>query len=165
MTICNHCRHSNSDDANYCSSCGTPLALEPDEVTHTIGIVQTHSPYEGGEDSDATAVPAEESALLILRTGPEAGSWYGLDRPVITIGRHPNSDVFLNNVTVSRRHAEIRRNDDGYLLVDVGSLNGTYVNHQRVEEAQLWHGNEIQIGKYRFQFVRTPATGLQQHPG
>ncbi len=159
MTVCSHCRHSNADDAKYCSSCGTPLETGQDEATHTLGIVEASQPNRGEDtQNDFPIPPTGEYALLILRTGPEAGSWYGLDRPVITIGRHPDSDVFLNNVTVSRRHAEIRRNDEGYLLVDVGSLNGTYVNYQRVEEAQLWHGNEIQIGKYRFLFVRTPAS-------
>lgn len=89
----------------------------------------------------------------MLQGGQEAGSWFRIDRPVTTIGRHPESDIFLNDVTVSRRHAEILYTDGEFHLKDVGSLNGTYVDRERVDDATLAPGTEIQIGKFRFLFL------------
>ena len=99
------------------------------------------------------------TSLLVVRHGPESGSSYRLDAPVTAIGRHPDSDVFLDDITVSRRHVEISRDDGGYVLRDVGSLNGTYVNRERVDEARLQHGDEVQIGRYRLSFVLGRAGG------
>jgi pSer/pThr/pTyr-binding forkhead associated (FHA) protein len=89
------------------------------------------------------------SALLIVQRGPNAGSRFLLDVDVVTAGRHPDSDIFLDDVTVSRRHAEFRRGPHGVKVRDVGSLNGTYVNRDRIDEVQLTNGDEVQIGKYR----------------
>ena len=94
------------------------------------------------------ALPAG-SALLIVQRGPNAGSRFLLDVDVVTAGRHPDSDIFLDDVTVSRRHAEFRRDAYGVKVRDVGSLNGTYVNRDRIDEVQLTNGDEVQIGKYR----------------
>jgi pSer/pThr/pTyr-binding forkhead associated (FHA) protein len=92
--------------------------------------------------------------LLVVRHGPNAGSTFRIDTPRTTIGRHPDSDIFLDDITVSRRHVAIEKDaGNGYQLRDVGSLNGTYVNHQRVDAAELHHGDELQIGKYRLSFV------------
>jgi pSer/pThr/pTyr-binding forkhead associated (FHA) protein len=91
--------------------------------------------------------------LLVVRHGPETGSSYRLELPSTAIGRHPDSDVFLDDITVSRRHVVIDRTDDGYTMRDVGSLNGTYVNRERVDEARLKYGDEVQIGRYRLSFV------------
>ena len=91
--------------------------------------------------------------LFVVRHGPDAGSSYRLDRKVTAIGRHPDSDVFLDDITVSRRHVVIEHDDEGYVLRDVGSLNGTYVNRKRVDEARLRYGDEVQIGRYRLSFV------------
>jgi pSer/pThr/pTyr-binding forkhead associated (FHA) protein len=91
--------------------------------------------------------------LLVVRHGPETGSSYRLELPSTAIGRHPDSDVFLDDITVSRRHVVIDRSDDGYTMRDVGSLNGTYVNRERVDEARLKYGDEVQIGRYRLSFV------------
>ena len=92
--------------------------------------------------------------LLVVRHGPNAGSTFRIDTPRTTIGRHPDSDIFLDDITVSRRHVAIEKGaGSGYHLRDVGSLNGTYVNHQRVDAAELHHGDELQIGKYRLSFV------------
>ncbi len=96
-------------------------------------------------------------ALLLAHIGPEAGSWFALDREETNIGRHPDSDIVLNDVTVSRRHAVIRRLDGHYTLEDAASLNGTYLDRNRIDSAALSHGNEIQIGKFRFLFVN-PST-------
>ena len=93
-------------------------------------------------------------ALLVITRGPHAGSQLVLDRPVTSAGRHPDSDIFLDDVTVSRRHAEFRVTDDNDVqVVDVGSLNGTYVNREPVDSATLTHGDEVQLGKFRLRFL------------
>jgi len=92
---------------------------------------------------------------LVVKRGPNAGSRFLLDRPVTSAGRHPGSDVFLDDITVSRRHAEFRRENDELHVVDVGSLNGTYVNREPVESAVLVSGDEVQMGKFRLVFVRS----------
>jgi pSer/pThr/pTyr-binding forkhead associated (FHA) protein len=89
------------------------------------------------------------TALLIVLRGPNTGARFLLDSDEVTSGRHPHSDIFLDDVTVSRRHAVFARSGDGYLVRDVGSLNGTYVNRQRIDEAVLHPGDEVQIGKFR----------------
>lgn len=90
---------------------------------------------------------------LLVRAGEDTGSWFVLEGPVTSIGRHPGSDVFLDDITVSRRHAEILRDGSSYSIKDVGSLNGIYHNKSRVDVAHLVHGDEIQVGKFRFLFA------------
>ncbi len=108
------------------------------------------------EAAEEAALPQSElevgQALLVVQRGPNAGSRFLIDKDVTTAGRHPESDIFLDDVTVSRRHAEFRRNDGKFSIHDVGSLNGTYVNRQRVEETQLANGDELQIGKFKLTF-------------
>ncbi|CAM3105803.1 FHA domain-containing protein [Prescottella defluvii] len=96
------------------------------------------------------------SALLVVKRGPNAGSRFLLDQPMTSAGRHPDSDIFLDDVTVSRRHAEFRQDDDEFQVVDVGSLNGTYVNREPVDSAVLANGDEVQIGKFRLVFLTGP---------
>lgn len=98
----------------------------------------------------------EGSALLVVKRGPNAGSRFLLDQPVTTSGRHPDSDIFLDDVTVSRRHAEFRMEGDKFEVVDVGSLNGTYVNREPKNSAALSNGDEVQIGKFRLVFLTAP---------
>lgn len=93
------------------------------------------------------------TALLVVKRGPNAGSRFLLDRDKITAGRHPESDIFLDDVTVSRRHAEFRRTAEGYEVADIGSLNGTYVNREPIEVSPLTNGDEVQIGKFRLVFL------------
>ncbi|WP_304505866.1 FHA domain-containing protein [Blastococcus sp. KM273129] len=88
------------------------------------------------------------AALLIVTRGPTAGSRFVLDRPMLTVGRHTENDIVLDDVTVSRRHAEFHRRDGGFVVHDVGSLNGTYVNREPVAEATLSSGDVVQIGKF-----------------
>ena len=104
------------------------------------------------------ALPAG-SALLVVKRGPNAGSRFLLDRSTTSAGRHPDSDIFLDDVTVSRRHAEFRREGGEFIVVDVGSLNGTYVNREPVDTAMLTNGDEVQIGKFRLVFLTGPHTG------
>lgn len=98
-------------------------------------------------------------ALLVVKRGPNAGSRFPLDRDVVSAGRHPQSDIFLDDVTVSRRHAEFRRVEGGFEVADVGSLNGTYVNREPIEQATLANGDEVQIGKFRLVFLTGNASG------
>jgi pSer/pThr/pTyr-binding forkhead associated (FHA) protein len=94
--------------------------------------------------------------VLVVKRGPNAGSRFVLDQPVTSAGRHPNSDIFCDDITVSRRHAEFRRQKGKFQVVDVGSLNGTYVNRELVQSVVLANGDEIQIGKFRLVFVTDP---------
>jgi pSer/pThr/pTyr-binding forkhead associated (FHA) protein len=113
---------------------------------------------EGLSPADQAAVDAlpPGSALLVVRRGPNSGSRFLLDSDVTTAGRHPSSDIFLDDVTVSRRHAEFSRVEDGFTVRDVGSLNGTYVNRERIDDAALSGGDEVQIGKYRLIYYPDP---------
>jgi pSer/pThr/pTyr-binding forkhead associated (FHA) protein len=114
------------------------------------GVVESHvSAVEG--------VP-NGSAVLVVKRGPNAGSQFRLTGPVTAAGRHPGSDIFLDELTVSRHHAEFRLERAQFRIVDLGSLNGTYVNREPVESAVLAHGDEIQIGKFRLVFLTTPTT-------
>jgi pSer/pThr/pTyr-binding forkhead associated (FHA) protein len=101
------------------------------------------------------------SALIVVKRGPNAGSRFLLDQPVTSVGRHPGSDIFLDDVTVSRRHAELRWENDEFHVVDVGSLNSTYVNREPVDSAVLVNGDQVQIGKFRLTFV----TKAKNHGG
>lgn len=155
--VCNTCGADNPEDANYCSVCGAHLTRTDDEATtvmHTLDTDLDTVPH--AVDADAGAAPAEvpgDTAMLVVSRGPNAGSKFVVtDRA--TIGRHPDSDFFLDDVTVSRRHAEVRREGAGFALKDNGSLNGTYVNGDRVEQRELDHGDEIRIGKYVIVFLR-----------
>jgi pSer/pThr/pTyr-binding forkhead associated (FHA) protein len=118
----------------------------------------------GGGDPEGTRI-AESlppgSALLVVRRGPNAGSRFLLDTDVTTAGRHPESDIFLDDVTVSRRHAEFRREAGVFVVRDVGSLNGTYVNRERVESATLANGDEVQVGKFRLVFLSGPRRAAE----
>lgn len=109
-------------------------------------------------DHAAAAIEAlpGESALLVVQHGPNMGARFLLDADVTTVGRDTRSEIFLDDVTVSRRHAEFRRIDGGFEVRDVGSLNGTYVNRERIELTALRSGDEVQIGKYRLTFHPSP---------
>ncbi|KAA5838401.1 glycogen accumulation regulator GarA [Saccharopolyspora hirsuta] len=116
----------------------------------------TESPApEPATASGVDALPAG-SALLVVKRGPNAGSRFLLDRETTSAGRHPDSDIFLDDVTVSRRHAEFRREGNDFVVVDVGSLNGTYVNREPVDTSVLANGDEVQIGKFRLVFLTGP---------
>ncbi|GAA2196598.1 FHA domain-containing protein [Sinomonas flava] len=117
----------------------------------------TMAPALSSEEAGAVAALPFGSALLVAHSGPNAGARFLLDSDVTTVGRHPDADIFLDDVTVSRRHAEFRRVGRGFEVVDAGSLNGTYVNHDRVDQVTLRNGSEVQIGKFRLTFYLSPA--------
>ena len=149
---CNNCGHRNPEGANFCSSCGAPLDAVATDTTVTFMPGELESDLE-----EEVHISPEEleggRGVLIVRRGPNAGSKFFLDSDQTQVGRHPESDIFLDDITVSRRHAEIRRVNGGFTLQDVGSLNGTYVNRERVEGAELRSGDEIQIGKFKLVFL------------
>lgn len=154
--FCNNCGHRNPVDANFCSSCGNPLAPGPET---TVSFVPQDPSGEQGEDEVSVAVAelAEGTGVLVVKRGPEAGAKYALDNDVTVVGRHPDSEIFLDDITVSRRHAEFSRDGSSYVVKDVGSLNGTYVNRERIDEATLSSGDEVQIGKFKLVFLTTGA--------
>ncbi|MGH8977625.1 MAG: FHA domain-containing protein [Acidimicrobiia bacterium] len=150
--VCARCGHVNPDEARFCSSCGVPLAADDDAATTlTLAAVEA-ADVEDELERYLEGLPPGVG-LLVIRRGPETGSSYRLEQPSTAIGRHPDSEIFLDDITVSRRHVQLVKDDEGYLLRDVGSLNGTYVNRERVEEARLQHGDEVQVGRYRLSFV------------
>ena len=124
----------------------TPVRAEP-----------TITPKLSAEELSAVEALPYGSALLVAHSGPNMGARFLLDSDVTTAGRHPDADIFLDDVTVSRRHVEFRRSARSFEVVDTGSLNGTYVNHDRVDSVELKSGNEVQIGKFRLTFYLSPA--------
>jgi pSer/pThr/pTyr-binding forkhead associated (FHA) protein len=132
------------------------------DTTVSLGAVTPAEPTEAHEaglsTADLAAVEAlpSGSALLVVQRGPNAGARFLLDAERTSAGRRPDSDIFLDDVTVSRRHAEFLRRGGGFVVRDIGSLNGTYVQRDRIEEVQLRPGDEVQIGKYRMVFHPSP---------
>ncbi|MDT5349961.1 MAG: hypothetical protein QOH91_3248 [Mycobacterium sp.] len=137
------------------------LNVETTSVFRADFLNELDAPAQAGTESTVSGVeglPAG-SALLVVKRGPNAGSRFLLDQAVTSAGRHPDSDIFLDDVTVSRRHAEFRLENTEFQVVDVGSLNGTYVNREPVDSAVLANGDEVQIGKFRLVFLTGPKQG------
>ncbi|MGI9156265.1 MAG: FHA domain-containing protein [Marmoricola sp.] len=129
-----------------------PVADTSATITFGVPVTATESRELASlDDEDAAAVGAlsQGNALLVVQRGPGAGNRFLLDQDVVTAGRHPESEIFLDDITVSRRHVEFRRTTEGFTVSDVGSLNGTYVNRDRIDESTLQNGDEVQIGKFR----------------
>jgi FHA domain/zinc-ribbon domain len=176
---CSRCGRPNPERSRYCSNCGAPLAraagtgsfaaVSGERGGETTSIIsQDAGEPEFAEDSSPDYPAADTlppgTALLVVLRGSNAGSRFLLDGEFTSVGRHPDSDIFLDDVTVSRRHAEFYRHGDRFTVRDVGSLNGTYVNRDRIEEAELFGGDEVQIGKFRLLFMSgSPEVG--RHPG
>lgn len=157
MPFCTECGHQNPDGARFCAQCGHRL-LASERTVESTTTIKFGAPDRAELEAESQLSPAEEaavdalpqgSALLVVQRGPSAGSRFLLDTDEVSAGRHPDSEIFLDDVTVSRRHAVFRRTSDGFLVADVGSLNGTYVNRDRIDEVLLSGGDEVQIGKYR----------------
>lgn len=148
--FCNSCGHRNPPESGFCSSCGSPLDLLGDR-TVTLTAVDPLLDATGSHDDVVVQVSSlpRDSAVLIVRSGAQAGDRFVLEPGVTHLGRHPDSEIMLDDITVSRRHVAIERTADGYVVTDEGSLNGTYINQERVERSLLHHGDELQIGKFR----------------
>lgn len=147
---CPSCGFQNPETSNYCSKCGSLLVLEePSDPTLTLFLEDVD-----GEPAVAhPRAPSTGPALVVRSGGGRTGESFGLDRERTLIGRSPDCDVFLDDVTVSRRHAVVVATDGQTKIEDQGSLNGTYVNRRRIEAAELEDGDEIQIGKYRLIYL------------
>jgi hypothetical protein len=149
---CPECGFQNPESANYCSKCGA-LLIRDESSGHTT---MTFAPEElvDEEGMPLEDLRIEGTALVVRAGGGRAGETFALDADRVEIGRSPEADVFLDDVTVSRSHAFLSRDDVGYTIEDQGSLNGTYVNRRRVEKSKLEDGDEVQIGKYRLTFLQ-----------
>lgn len=153
--FCNNCGHRNPLGANFCSSCGAILeTVAPENTTITFHPTSPADPVDDELTVDLDDVP-HDVGMLVVKRGSKAGSRFALEAWRTTVGRHPESDIFLDDITVSRHHAELRRSDDGtYSVCDTGSLNGTYLNRERIENAALANGDEVQIGKFKLVFFQ-----------
>jgi pSer/pThr/pTyr-binding forkhead associated (FHA) protein len=157
--FCTACGTENSAGSRFCASCGAalPTPASGADVTSTIStagvLPDVDSEFSTEAHQGAVDALTPGSALLVVTRGPNAGSRVLLDQDVTAAGRHPDSDIFLDDVTVSRRHAEFRREGSGYAVHDVGSLNGTYVNRERIDATPLSGGDEVQIGKFRLVYL------------
>ncbi len=151
--FCNQCGHRNPPDSSFCSSCGSPLDLA-DDRTITLTTVDPLQDAPGPDDDVVVPVGElpVELGVLIVRAGAQAGARFALEEELTRLGRHPDSEIMLDDITVSRRHADIERTGDGYVVSDAGSLNGTYVNQERIDRLLLRHGDELQVGKFRLVF-------------
>jgi hypothetical protein len=149
---CPECGFANDDGANYCQRCGAFLASSEPPTGATTA---TYRVGETGEieELELEDVVARGAALVIRAGGGRAGESFPVERDRMTVGRRPDSDVFLDDVTVSRDHAILVRRGNDYYLDDCGSLNGTYVNRRRIESHRLTDGDELQVGKYKLAFL------------
>lgn len=131
---------------------------EPNDVTASIRAIDDTEEMTSDDVSVVEGLPPG-SALLLVQRGPSAGARFLLDSESVTVGRHPDSEIFLDDITVSRRHATFRRSTEGYVIDDEGSLNGTYVNRDRIDDAiTLTGGDEVQIGKFRLIYFAGSVT-------
>ncbi len=149
---CPECGFANAVGANYCQRCGAFLAASEPAVTDATAT------YRIGETGEIEPVELEDvvaqgSALVIRAGGGRVGESFALEGDRMTVGRRPDSDIFLDDVTVSRDHALLVRRRDGLYIDDLGSLNGTYVNRRRIESHRLQNGDELQVGKYKLTYL------------
>jgi hypothetical protein len=148
---CPECGFQNPEAAKYCEKCGAMLLPDDQgaETTMTFRLGETTEEVV----PSAVPLPAERMAIIVRSGGGRAGEAYVLERDELTIGRSPDCDIFLDDVTVSRRHAHLRRRGRTFTIEDLQSLNGTFVNRQRVDRKDLEDGDEVQIGKYKLTFL------------
>jgi FHA domain-containing protein len=146
---CSECGFQSPAAANYCARCGALLVrAEGDETTMSLAPDDLRD-----DDPEALDVSVEATALVVRAGGGRAGETFTPSAPRTLIGRSPECDIFLDDVTVSRRHAELLHDGEHYTIRDLGSLNGTFVNRQRVESVELQDDDEVQVGKYRMTFL------------
>jgi hypothetical protein len=147
---CPECGFQNPEAANFCSRCGTRLIKQGEGET-----TMTFTPDDGdvGEGGVLEELGVSGPALVVRSGGGRQGETFHPESERTTIGRSPDCGIFLDDVTVSRKHATLVQRDDAFFIEDAGSLNGTFVNRRRVESAQLEEGDELQIGKYRLTFL------------
>jgi hypothetical protein len=149
---CPECGYQNPEVSNFCARCGAALVRdEPDDQTITFTPEELAEAAPAGLDD----LPTEGPALVVRSGGGRSGEHFLIERERTTIGRSPECDIFLDDVTVSRKHAVIVNANDAVTIEDQGSLNGTFLNRRRIESGRLDNGDELQIGKYRLTFLAT----------
>src|SRR5215210_1151734 len=146
---CPECGFQNPEAANYCSKCGAALFRDTGAADTTMAF----DPDELEDSSPLEDLGMEGPALVVRSGGGRTGEHFVPKNERTTIGRSPQCDIFLDDVTVSRNHAILHRGDGTFAIEDQGSLNGTFVNRRRIERAELADGDELQIGKYRLTFL------------
>jgi pSer/pThr/pTyr-binding forkhead associated (FHA) protein len=155
MPTCPTCSFDNSDDSNYCRRCGGRMHIaDPNETTITYSAADRDAIDETREHGLSTG-------LQIRAGGGREGETIPLDLDVLTIGRSPHSDLFLDDITVSRHHARVLRDEGGFWVEDLNSLNGTYVNRKRIEQQRLFDDDELQIGKFKLTFLEQVDQGAE----
>ena len=155
---CRQCGHPSSPGAKFCSECGSALTDHSGDTTTILGAIDESESEVNAKDMEEARELTPGDALLIIRRGGSDGERFLIDTDVTTVGRHPKSDIFLDDITVSRHHAKFIRESGGLYLEDMGSLNGTYVNRKVVDgRTRLTQGDEIQIGKFRATLVLSEA--------
>ncbi|MBA2631049.1 MAG: FHA domain-containing protein [Thermoleophilaceae bacterium] len=149
---CPECGFVNAEGANYCQKCG---AFLPDQAEREGDTTEVFQVGESGDlkPVDLGEVIGEGATLVIRSGGGRSGEAFALGAPRMTIGRSPEAEIFLDDVTVSRNHALLVRRRDGLYIDDLGSLNGTYVNRRRIESHRLQDGDELQVGKYKLTYL------------
>ncbi|CAL8978363.1 hypothetical protein PROP_02446 [Propionicimonas sp. T2.31MG-18] len=155
MMQCPACGHELSEAVNFCPHCGASLAKMSGDTTRVIPPVVEEFQIDDLAPDDAAAIEAlpSGSALMLVLRGGQAGARYLIDADVVTAGRHPRCDIFLDDITVSRHHARFTRRAGQVWISDENSLNGTYVNKTLIDgEVALRRGDEVQIGKFRMVF-------------
>ncbi len=161
--LCTSCGKPLTPDARFCAECGAVVQRLPStpDVTgtiHALGTTTDSGPIQPVKSPESEDVAPGSHVLLIVR-GPASGSRIELVGDQMTAGRSPETAIFLDDITVSRQHATFNRTDSGWQLRDLSSLNGTYVNRNRVDKVDLVKGDEIQIGKYRFHYLVGSSEG------
>ena len=156
--LCHHCGHRNPEGVNFCSSCGASMVTStPDTSVSVAPVEDLADAHDGGATVGQLELP-RGVGLLMIRRGSDDGARFPLEGRVTTVGRQPDADVFLDDITVSRKHAVFETEGQVTTVRDAGSLNGTYVNRERIDEATLASGDEVQIGKFKLLFLSTGAS-------
>lgn len=151
---CHECGYQNTEEGKYCSKCGALLPEEDAGDQTTIRYSPAAEEKEAADEAAIGDVAASKGVFMVVRSGGGlAGETFTPVGEKTTIGRHQNSDIFMDDITVSRNHAVLIRREDGYYIQDQGSLNGTYVNRVRVETQKLSDGDQVQVGKYKLTFI------------
>jgi hypothetical protein len=146
--FCNQCGHRNPPGASFCSSCGEVLDL-PDDRTIVIAQIDPMQDAPGAHDNASIRLGDVTGwGVLVVRSGEMTGTRFTLNNKMTRIGRSPECEILFDDITVSRSHAEITASEDGLTVRDLGSLNGTYINREIIDQSKLVHGDELQVGKF-----------------
>lgn len=153
--FCHRCGHQNPEGVNFCSSCGASMVTSVSDTSVSVAPVEDMA--ESGDVPVGRIELPRGVGLLVVRRGTDEGARFPLEQREITVGRNPDADVFLDDITVSRRHAVFVTEGQITTVRDAGSLNGTYVNRVRIDESVLSSGDEVQVGKFKLVYLRGAA--------